>query len=459
MSVNQDHDKNESSQRVEHAFRRSVLLSLGRACMSGAACAALAKVQGGTGKHIDGSIGEPLQARPFQALVHLSDPDILSAPSADGSLQLLPGFHGAAARYFQLAGIPSPEGGFTPLAQHEELSDESLWVPARRLPSRWMDLHAKGGLPPPSGAAQARSIDGLVKRLRGLASELRDATFGTAEPPHAGDYTIWDPRLPHTTGEPDTFNGSGVARQVLYCAFMLAQGNEGLAAEQRECRQTGRHMRWAPSSQRDDEMRAEYTPSLLTSLGKELYGYSHGGKARIQPRERAAAAAKAIATEQADWADAEADAPSGTAAQLTDAHVAFFVRYGYVVVEEAVARDLALRVAADVRAYMRSRHGLDVDDLAKTLSIERLRRAFSPDGSGMLEVYWLQAMEEARQTPSLINITRRLYARTWASGQPTFRTSGAPVRPRLHYYVDRTSVRLPSRAVQVRLMPRLWARI
>ena len=58
--------------------------------------AALSKVQGGTGKHIDGSILEPLMARPFQSLVMLSDPSPSSGP--DGSLRVLPGFHAAATR-------------------------------------------------------------------------------------------------------------------------------------------------------------------------------------------------------------------------------------------------------------------------------------------------------------------------------------------------------------------------
>ena len=212
--------------------------------------AAICKVQGGTGKHIDGSVIDPLQQRPFQALVHLSDPAPAPATAAmptmastDGSLHVLPGFHGAALRYFQLAGDRVPEGGFTPLGDDAVLADDGLWVPARRLPSKWIALHAKGRLPPPCGAAQARSIDGVAKKLRELARELQDGAFGKSEPAHVGDYTIWDPRLPHTTGDADAFNRADVPRQVFYCAFMLARGNEAHAADQRECRESGRHVR------------------------------------------------------------------------------------------------------------------------------------------------------------------------------------------------------------------------
>ena len=489
-------------------------------------CKEVQALQGGTGKHVDGSILEPLQARPFQALVHLSDPapPDASAPAADaiadGSLRILPGFHGVAARYFHLAGVPAPAGGFTPLMQHAELSDEALWVPARRMPARWADLYARGRLPPAPSATQVRSIDGLVKRLRSLADELRDEhTFGPSAPARAGDYTLWDPRLPHSTGESDSLSGGAAARQVLYCAFMLANGNEALAAEQRECRQSGRHMRWAPSAQRDNEMRAGYEPSHLSALGRQLYGYSNGP--RLQARERGAATAEAEAQEAAVWAAAEtteaeakaaaakaikggggktkstpapaAEAPlalaeaaavevptlasvaAAAAAEeaaaaetarmlLTDAHVAFFARYGYVVVEGALSRALAVRVAAQVRAYIRERHGLDVESLpgsdpsleigtqiSEDISLERLKRAFSPDGSGMLEIFWLSAMEEARQTPALIAITRRLYAHTWGAPSALFRMAKAPSRPRLLFYIDRTSLRLP-RAVLAPLL-------
>jgi hypothetical protein len=151
------------------------------------------RVQGGTGKHVDGSIVEPLAQRPFQSLVMLSDPP--TSPAADGSLRVLPGFHAAAARYFALAKLPAPDGGFTPLTDHDALVDEALWVPARRMPARWRALHAAGKLPPPCAAAQARGIDGLAKKLRGLAHELAGGkgadSLGPSEPAHAGDYVIW----------------------------------------------------------------------------------------------------------------------------------------------------------------------------------------------------------------------------------------------------------------------------
>ena len=56
------------------------------------------------------------------------------AAGTDGGLRVLPGFHGVAARFFQLASLHAPAGGFTPFTrdEHPDLIDEALWVKARR---------------------------------------------------------------------------------------------------------------------------------------------------------------------------------------------------------------------------------------------------------------------------------------------------------------------------------------
>ena len=140
----------------------------------------LLKLQGGTGKHIDGDVNRPLATRPFQALVQLTD----AAPSgSDGSLHVLPGFHVAASRFFQAAGVTAPEGGFTPLSEYEDICHPDLWVAVRRMPPRWAKVHEKL---PACGAAQARGREGVSRALRKLAAELRDErTMGQAEPVRA----------------------------------------------------------------------------------------------------------------------------------------------------------------------------------------------------------------------------------------------------------------------------------
>ena len=90
-----------------------------------------------------------------------------------------------------------------------------------------------------------------------------------------------------------------------------------------------------------------------------------------------------------------------TAGDVTAAHVAFFRRYGYVVVERALPAELVARVAEEVKAHLLRRHGVDLSDLRGSLSAARMQRAFSPDGSGMVELYWLAAMEEASLPPTI----------------------------------------------------------
>jgi hypothetical protein len=148
--------------------------------MSSPSCktqADLLKLQGGTGKHIDGDVNRPLACRPFQALVQLTD----AAPSgSDGSLHVLPGFHVAASRFFHAAGATAPEGGFTPLSEYEDICHPDLWVAVRRMPPQWAKVHEKL---PTCGAAQARGREGVSRALRKLAAELRDErTVGRAEP-------------------------------------------------------------------------------------------------------------------------------------------------------------------------------------------------------------------------------------------------------------------------------------
>ena len=392
----------------------------------------LHRLQGGTGRHVDGDVNEPLASRPFQALVQLSDSSpTATGAHADGSLKVLPGFHAAASRFFGAADLPPPSGGFTPLTadSHADLCAPELWLPVRRVPAKWHALHAAGKLPPPSAAATARARGAIVKGLRKLSAELKE--LGEAAPARRGDYVMWDPRLPHSTGEPAALNGGGATRQVFYCAFMLARDNGALAAEQRACRDSGLHPSWAPNTHRHDEARSDYVAAPLGELGDALYGYGCAARSADQDRHALAEArAKQRAADDGRWAAAEGGGDS--ACGLSEAHAAFFARYGYVVVERALGEAMVARIAAEVREHLKGRHGVEPNTGGgenggggggggesggggehgggAPLTMPRLQRAFSPDGSGMLELYWLPAMEAARQAPALLRITQRLCA-------------------------------------------------
>lgn len=121
------------------------------------------RLQGGTGKHIDGNILNPLESRPFQALIALTD----SKPM-DGSLRVLPGFHAVALRYFEGRNADVPRGGYTPLQpglDDECLEEDGLWCTAKRIPKGWIQAWKNGSF---SSVPNPRTRLGIVKLLKSL---------------------------------------------------------------------------------------------------------------------------------------------------------------------------------------------------------------------------------------------------------------------------------------------------
>ena len=259
--------------RQPHAVEAAPLFSTSAMSSSSQQChlSLISKVQGGTGKHVDGSVTEPLMGRPFQALVQCCD---ARKDGKDGGLRVLPGFHAAAVRYFQLVGQPPPEGGFTPLHDHEEITGEDLWVPARRLPKRWRQLHAAGKLPPACGAAQARTCDGLAKKLRALSAELDGGggtpPFGECEPAQAGDYILWD--LGCRTRRRARRSTAAASRAGSSTVPMLARGNEARRRAARVPRNRPPHA-MGSAAQRDDEVRGYAGAAPIEPAAAQLYGY------------------------------------------------------------------------------------------------------------------------------------------------------------------------------------------
>ena len=54
----------------------------------------------------------------------------------------------------------------------------------------------------------------------------------------------------------------------------------------------------------------------------------------------------------------------------------------YVVVEGAVSAELTGELLSQVRSHLLKRHTIDLNNLHSTLTLSKLQRAFSPDGSG-----------------------------------------------------------------------------
>lgn len=124
------------------------------------------RLQGGTGKHIDGNVRNPLEGRPFQALIALTD----SKPM-DGSLRILPGFHAVAETYFEGRSADVPTGGYTPLQpglDDECLEEKGLWCTAKRIPKGWIEAWKQGRLRKDLSQKRPRTRQGIVKFLKSL---------------------------------------------------------------------------------------------------------------------------------------------------------------------------------------------------------------------------------------------------------------------------------------------------
>ena len=76
----------------------------------------------------------------------------------------------------------------------------------------WRRVYPDLRLEPPTSRP---TLDLLLTRPSPMSGQLRDEkAMGKAEPVRSGDYVLWDPRLPHTTGEPDAFSRAAAPRQV-----------------------------------------------------------------------------------------------------------------------------------------------------------------------------------------------------------------------------------------------------
>eukprot|EP00300_Choanocystis_sp_HF-7_P009625 c16538_g1_i2.p1 GENE.c16538_g1_i2~~c16538_g1_i2.p1 ORF type:complete len:742 (+),score=93.43 c16538_g1_i2:234-2228(+) len=417
----------------------------------------LQRLQGGTGRHIDCNPSEPCSERPFQAFVQLS---IADQSGADGALTVVPGFHHYAQAYFRSCGGRQPLGGFFPLCPklHPDLFDpqeprdggHNLWRVVCRIPDGWEA----------SGLSEIRSGGRLstkttISRLEALANELQQG-----QAPQPGDYVIWDTRLVHSTGPPASYNSTSNVRQVFYCSF-TPNASSVFVSQQIRVREAGLHPSWSPHTHVQLET-TDYEPFPLSDSGREVYGYND--------RRRSSSEMQQVSTGSV--------APN----LLTQRHVDFFRRYGFVVIPDAVAQSDVDLLVREIAEAVQQHAGFDLKGNLEDLTVQSLSKVTSAHGGGMLELYWLPGMERIRQSATLHTITRELLRATWGafsrpkkhnttteqekpSGCPlgtdskthsliSFRptspcehTAGAAKDVRV--YVDRTNLRIPAQILEL----------
>ena len=75
---------------------------------------------------------------------------------------------------------------------------------------------------------------------------------------------------------------------------------------------------------------------------------------------------------------------------ITDRQVAYYRRYGYVVLENAIPKDLTAQMREETKAFL-LKHGMDIEDLN---SVTREKWAtVSGTMGGRLESFWSPTME------------------------------------------------------------------
>ena len=181
-------------------------------------------------------------------------------------MQVVPGFHRFASKYFHKADPKSiPPGEYYALRedQHATMLPPALWWYVKRVPDAWN---------PDNKPAPHRpvSCQGVAKACRRLKQELEDLPPSSL--PQEGDYILWDPRLLHSTGETGELNCTGQIRQTFYCAYRPVNAStQYIAKEQWAYRASGQHPAWGASSHWNVEEGKEYAPLVLSALGQKLY--------------------------------------------------------------------------------------------------------------------------------------------------------------------------------------------
>jgi len=202
-------------------------------------------LQSGTGLHVDTNGHNPYVEEqdeegkmpfkplekwyPYQGLVALSDGD---NNVKDGSLEVLPGFHVVCEAFFNAQGrfgegLGSVEISPTVLGRdmkrwgpyitkffpqyHQDLI--SMVLKVNRIPDDWDVSKVKEY--PVESIKKLKTVDEIKEYLKEINQELKNFQMGGAL--QAGDYVLWDNRLPHQSSGK---NETNVIRRVIYVTYL-----------------------------------------------------------------------------------------------------------------------------------------------------------------------------------------------------------------------------------------------
>jgi len=163
-----------------------------------------------------------------------------------------------------------------------------------------------------------------------------------------------------------------------------------------------------------------YSPTNLTPLGEFLYNYN-------------------------SWESDSTVANSQPTIQLTAKQIAFFKRYGFVVIQDCIPLNLIDSLNTEIYEKLRGIAGIDPENLLASTKVQwnKVAGRFG----GMLELYFLKGQEDIREHPNPYWATVQLLENTWFAQNNAEIGFGHPIEglnPRhLWLYVDRMNFRLP----------------
>jgi hypothetical protein len=389
--------------------------------------------QKGTGLHLDcnpynmwktqnqkdGKYKELEWWRPFQSFLALSDATN-DRSLQDGGLEIVPGFYAVCERYFQQhdAGTTHGRNLFrwgSYNTKFSKLHDDWVLrqtVKAQRIPTDWQDDPSVLS----KTSEQCKTMSSYKRYVIQTAKSHKKLEY---VPIQKGDFVIWDIRTPHQNSSK---NETDTIRSVFYHAYMVAQPstiNQDRITKYAAARRKREHTTDFPKTWKEIEKDIPKT-KLDTQLAKLLF-------------------------DQKKWdtvtKDNEFEAlESNMAHLLTDKHIAFYKRFGYVVVENVFSSDTADTLFEQAVAFCKNK-GCDMMNPEMTPKEWSL---IAGRFGAMVELFYQPEMEKIRVSPSTYAITARLNQQTWGSQKFDFKQPFSDFDGRkLWLYIDRMNIRYP----------------
>ncbi|KAF0975007.1 hypothetical protein FDP41_005760 [Naegleria fowleri] len=401
-------------------------------------------IQTGTGLHLDSwpynlwgklksdfTYGPLDRFRPFQSMLCLTDGHE-NPNKKEGGLELIPGFASVAERYFPACDdkfregkskrIKSPWISSYHVRFNQKEEDEPLFEMVRkvkRVPPNW-------NAPPPSAELlQPMNADDCLDYMRKMVTEHDAIPY---HPIKKGDFLYFDIRTAHRNSDANEMDRP---RSVFYHAYSVAHRvNERTIETLKQKRKNFEHPDDFNSKFKMEQQVLSVEKDLipLTPLGQCLYN-ERSYKTLLQP-------------------DDQIQPILNQHSRLTQRHIDFFHRYGYVVVENVVSDEECDQLLNELCHYS-TQAGCPLSMNAKTVSQSDFANIGGNFGA-MVEWYYLPMQQRLRQHEGLYATTVNLLANTWCATTPN--AYHVPYEcpfaehldaRKLWLYVDRMNFRMP----------------